>query len=589
MSYPILYSATETNFDHNGFGILGDCISCEVTEEANGIFELSMVYPSDGIHFEEISQRSIIKAKVDNFRKPQLFRIYQVNKDMSKNAKILAEHISYDLSGIPVSPFSALSAENALIGLKSNAAAPCEFDFWTNVDSKEKFEVSAPSSIRSCLGGHEGSIIDVYGGELEFDNYSIKLYNYRGINRGVSIRYGKNLTDIKQEQKCSNVVTGIYPYWILDAEGKKVFVELPEKIVQCPGTYNFVKIKTVDFSSDFSDPPTFDQLRKRAEKYIEENELGVPSVSLSISYAQLAQSQDYENLKVLERVELFDTVNVEFPEMGVYATAKVSKMVHDIIGERVKLVTIGSIKPNIVDTIVVQQKQIEKKPSRTFMKTIVESLTNTILGAKGGSVRLLDVDGDGEPDTLYIADHPEPTKATKVWRFNYEGWGASDNGYNGPFEMGATFNEGIVADFITTGTLDAQNVDVVNLIANSIVSGVLKSKDEKTYFNLDNDEIVTFNELGSVKISDGNVTLFDKSGSKQISLNQRYISAPDGIYSVGAELSFFGKTRGEIARFSINGDDFIIAVPNDDGVLTPLSPKWKSRTIGGETINYIGL
>jgi phage minor structural protein len=231
-----LYSATETNFDHNGIGILSACVSCEVTEEANGAFELAMTYPMDGIHFEKIGDKAIIKAKADQFRDPQLFRVYAISKPMSGIMTVLAEHISYDLSGIPVKPFSATSAAFALSGLKENAVVNCPFDFWTDKETQANFKVSVPSSIRSRLGGVSGSIIDVYGGEYEFDNYTVKLHNNRGMNRGVSIRYGKNLTDIKQEENCSSVATGVYPYWYVETDEGSALVELPERVVNAPGT-----------------------------------------------------------------------------------------------------------------------------------------------------------------------------------------------------------------------------------------------------------------------------------------------------------------------------------------------------------------
>ena len=302
MSYPILYRSTETEFDHNGFGILGDCVSCEVTEEANGIFELAMQYPMDGIHFEDIGERCIIKAKPDQFREPQLFRIYAISKPMSGIVTVLAEHISYDLSGIPVQPFSAESVIVALTGLKNNAVVDCPFEFWTDKSTSGKFSVPTPASIRSRLGGVAGSILDVYGGEYEFDNYTVKLYNNRGMNRGVSIRYGKNLTDIQQDQNCSNVATGIYPYWVSPENGE--LVELSEKIINAPGTYNFVKIRTVDFSQSFEEKPTEEQLRKTTENYIKNNNIGVPKVSMTISFAQLEQTEEYKNLPpVVKREE----------------------------------------------------------------------------------------------------------------------------------------------------------------------------------------------------------------------------------------------------------------------------------------------
>ena len=517
MSYPILYSATETNFDHNGIGILSACVSCEVTEEANGIFELAMQYPMDGVHFAEIGDRAIIKAKAHKFRDPQLFRVYAISKPMNGIVTVLAEHISYDLSGIPVKPFSADSVSLALTELKNNAVVNCPFNFWTDKATSANFKVSVPASIRSRLGGVAGSILDVYGGEYEFDNYTVKLHNNRGMNRGVSIRYGKNLTDIQQDQNCSNVATGVYPYWV-DSEGKTL-VELPERIVNAPGTYNFVKIRTLDLSSEFEKQPTVDQLRVRTESYIKANNIGVPVVSWSVSFEQLSKSEEYKHLALLERVSLFDTVNVEFPTLGVSATAKAVKVVYDVIADRVKSVTLGSVRANIADTIANQQAEIQKKPNKTFMEVAIENLTKTILGAKGGSVRFLDENGDGEPDTLYIADNPDPAQAVKVWRFNYEGWGASDNGYNGPFKLGATLKDGIVADFITSGQIDAALVKVINIVADNIVSGVLSSKDGKTFFDLASSKFVSGVSSGrKVEISNGAIEIATTDGSTVLAL-----------------------------------------------------------------------
>lgn len=473
MSYPILYSATETNFSSNGLGILGDCVSCEVTEEANGIFELAMQYPMSGIHYEDIADRSIIKAKADQFRAPQLFRVYAISKPMSGIVTVSAEHISYDLSGIPVAPFTAGSVSLALADLKNNAVTDCPFDFWTDKDTSGTFSVSVPASIRSRLGGVEGSILDVYRGEYEFDNYTVKLHNNRGMNRGVSIRYGKNLTDIKQEQNCASIATGIYPYWAGDVDGNTVLVELPEKIVNAPGTYDFVKIKTVDFTERFEAQPTVEQLRSAAESYVESNNIGIPTVSLTVSFAQLEQTDEYKHLKLLEQVLLFDTVNVEFPALGVSATAKAIKIVYDSLADRVKSITLGSTKANIADTVATQQQEIAKKPSISLVQSVAMTLTASILGAKGGAVRVLDTDGDGMTDTLYVSDNPDPALATKVWRWNYEGWAGSKTGYAGPFVLGATLEDGLLADSVTAA----------NLIAGTITS---KDSGETFFLDLDN-------------------------------------------------------------------------------------------------------
>ena len=474
MSYPILYSATETNFDHNGIGILSTCVSCEVTEEANGIFELAMTYPMDGVHFAEIGDRTIIKAKADQFRDPQLFRVYAISKPMSGIVSVFAEHISYELCGIPVSPFSASNVVSALQGLKDNAVVDCPFDFWTDKSTEAEFSTSVPASIRSRLGGSSGSILNVYTGEYEFDNYTVKLHNNRGMNRGVSIRYGKNLTNIQQNQNCSNVATGVYPYWAGNIDGSDIFVQLPEKIINAPGTYNFVKIKTIDFSKQFETQPSEEQLRAAAESYIENNNIGVPDVSLTVSFAQLEQSDEYKGMKLLERVSLFDDVNVVFPDLGVSATAKAVKLVYDVIADRVKTVAIGSVRSNIADTIVEQQKEIEKAPTMSDLERAKSAATSWLTNGKGYKVERVDANGN-TIDTLYM-DTPDINTAVNVLRIGQSGIGFSHNGVNGPYNSAWTIDGNFVADFITSGTLNAAKVNVVNLDASSINSGKLKSE-----------------------------------------------------------------------------------------------------------------
>lgn len=468
MSYPILYSATETNFDHNGIGTLSACVSCEVTEEANGIFELAMQYPMDGIHYENIADRAIIKSRADQFREPQLFRVYAISKPMNGIVTVLAEHISYDLSGIPVRPFSADGVILALEGLKNNSVIDCPFTFWTDKSANGNFSVIVPSSIRSRLGGVSGSILDVYGGEYEFDNYTVKLHNSRGMNRGVSIRYGKNLTDIQQDQNCSSVATGVYPYWV-DSDGANL-VELPEKIVPAPGTYNFVKIRTLDLSQSFETQPTVEQLRSKAENFVEANKIGIPDVSLTVSFAQLEQSDEYKNLKLLERVSLFDTVNVEFPALGVSATAKAVKIVYDSLANRVKSVTIGNVRANIADTIANQDGKLEetKKELKTDLQKAKEAATEWLTNGKGYKVERRDAYGNSI-DTLYM-DTPDIETAVNILRIGQSGIGFSHNGVNGPYESAWTIDGQFVADFITAGTLNAALVRVINLIAEKVVS-----------------------------------------------------------------------------------------------------------------------
>lgn len=464
---PILFPSTATEFKTHGLGVLTDAISCTVTEERNGAFELTMQYPDTGVHFDEITDRCIIYAIPSPYRAPQPFRIYRITRPMDGIIMVYAQHITYDLSGVPLNPFTAINAPDALSKLSLNAAVDSPFTFWTDKSTVASFAVSTPSSTRSVLGGSSGSILDVYGGEYEWDGFTVRLYGHRGYDNGVVISYGKNLTDIEQDRNISNVATGIYPYWT-NAEG--ALVTCDPKIVNAPGTYDFTRVVPVDFSNDFETQPTPTQLRARAEKYVEDNKIGIPKTSITASFVQLEQFPEYEDLALLEKCDLCDTVTIRYPQLGVEAKAEIVKIETDVLLERYNSVEIGDVRTNIADTIVGQQQEIKQKPSETYLREAVLALTETILGASGGAVRLLDTNNDGMPDTLYIADDPDPTKARKVWRFNHEGWGASKNGYNGPFSYGATLENGMVADFITAGTLNADLVNIVNLISDHVVS-----------------------------------------------------------------------------------------------------------------------
>lgn len=464
---PILFPSTATEFNTQGLGVLTDAISCTVTEERNGAFELTMQYPDTGVHFDEITDRCIIYAIPSPYRAPQPFRIYRITRPMDGIIMVYAQHITYDLSGVPLNPFTAINAPDALSKLSLNAAVDSPFTFWTDKSTVASFSVSTPSSTRSVLGGSSGSILDVYGGEYEWDGFTVRLYGHRGYDNGVVISYGKNLTDIEQDRNISNVATGIYPYWT-NAEG--ALVTCDPKIVNAPGTYDFTRVVPVIFSNDFETQPTPAQLQARAEKYVEDNKIGIPKTSITASFVQLEQFPEYEDLALLEKCDLCDTVTIRYPQLGVEAKAEIVKIETDVLLERYNSVEIGDVRTNIADTIVGQQQEIKQKPSETYLREAVLALTETILGASGGAVRLLDTNNDGMPDTLYIADDPDPTKARKVWRFNHEGWGASNNGYNGPFSYGATLENGMVADFITAGTLNADLVNITNLISDHVVS-----------------------------------------------------------------------------------------------------------------------
>lgn len=222
-----LFPSNATDFTTNGLGYLPDATECTVTEERNGAFELEMKYPVSGKRYSDILLRSIIVAKPNPYDDPQPFRIYEISRPMKGLVTVKAAHISYDMNGIPVDPCSVVngSITAALEALKASTIVPCPFILWTDkTTSNATFEVSSPTGLRACLGGSEGSILDVFKGEYKFDKYMVRLYSERGTNRGVSIRYGKNLTDLTQDENCENVYTGVHGFWSGEVDGSNVVV-----------------------------------------------------------------------------------------------------------------------------------------------------------------------------------------------------------------------------------------------------------------------------------------------------------------------------------------------------------------------------
>lgn len=492
---PILYTSTTSTFANNGVGLLSDAVSCVVAEERNGAFELTMEYPVSGIHYSDITARAIIVAKPNPTAEAQPFRVYRTEKPIGGVITVYAEHISYDLTGIPVSRFTASSLAAALTGLKTNAATNCPFTFWTDKVVASSFSVEAPSSMRSLLGGTQGSILDTYGGEYEFDRYTVRLWGSRGADRGVQIRYGKNLTDLTQEENIQSTYTGIYPYFFSDVDGS--YIELPEKILSV-GTYNYSRVLTVDFSGDFESAPTVDQLRARAQSYISANHIGVPRVSLSVSFVQFEQTEEYKELALLERVSLCDTVSVEFADLGVSASAKVVRTEYDVLLDRYVTVEIGDARSTIADTIAAQSEEIKDLPDSTEIQRAATRATALITGNLGGYVVIHSSTGSSQPDEILIMDTPDISTATKVWRWNSGGLGYSSTGYNGPYGLAMTIDGSIVANFITSGAL----------LANVITAGILQSNDGSTF--------VLDLEGGSLSMKDAtiqavNVTVYKRS------------------------------------------------------------------------------
>lgn len=489
---PILFSEASTQFNTNGLGRLSDAISCTVKEERNGQYELEMYYPATGAHFDDIANRAIIVALPYRDADPQPFRIYQISRPIGGKVRINARHISYDLAKNTAMPFSVEASSTAcyqtLQGLKTNAVETCPFTFETDVQTMAPYKQSIPSTIRQRLGGIEGSVLDQFGGEYEWDGYTVKLLRSRGSDNGVVLRYGKNITDLTQEEIISETITGVVPYWS-NMDSTEV-VTLPEKAVYSSHASSYSEHLTVplDLSDDFDEAPTEIQLRTAAEVYITKHDIGVPTVSIKVSFVNLKDTIEYKDMESLQNVHLCDTLTVQFEKLGINTTAKVSAYEWDVLGEKYNEINVGTIKPSLASTINDQNAQT------------VASIDSTKIAAGKATAWLSSGDGylvavkgpTGEWKELLAMDTPDIETAEKIMMLNEQGLGGTTGGISGNFNVAIMIDGTIVADAVKTG--------------------ILTDQEDKFYLNMETGELVMKDGTFSGLITGSVVRFGDDTG-----------------------------------------------------------------------------
>lgn len=350
--FPLLYASNEVSFDNNGKGALYDCLACEVTEELNGRYELQMTYPIDGIHFDEIELRSIILCKPNMVDRVQPFRVYRITKPMNGKVKIYAEHISYDLNGIPMNPFSVLNLADAIKAFNENAQIENSFVMYTNKSEVKPMTISKPISYRAALGGTDQSLLETYGGEFRFDWYDIYYLNQRGTNTGVELRYGKNLQNVEQDSNMSSTFSGVLAYWT-DGEGNS---SVQSDIIYASQEHTYDKIYSLDATEHFENKPSKEELNTYAQDYISEYHPEIPEFSITVQYQ--------DNPELMEAIGLGDYVSVIFTKLGVNGTAECTKTVYDALKRRYKSINLGEVQNRVASTfsnIVTQLTQTRQK------------------------------------------------------------------------------------------------------------------------------------------------------------------------------------------------------------------------------------
>lgn len=366
---PILYDKFETQFNHNGLGRLRDAVSCTVTEERNGIYELDFEYPMTGQNFDEIQIGRIVAVEHDDSGDVQPFDIVSYTRPINGVVTFHCVHVSYRQSYLTVNGSNISSLSAALTRLKDNASPSNPFTYWTDKTSTGYVGAfdGVPKTVRSMLGGVEGSLLDTYGGEYEWDKFTVKLWSQRGQYRDFAIRYGINMMDYQDETDSSSCYSSCIPYW---TDGTTTVVGDKQTLSNRPPSGRDACIP-MDVSEKFESQPTKAQVNAMGLSVLNGGQPYLPAQNITVSFVRLQDTPEYAQFSSLLRCGLCDTVKVIFPDYQSSGNYKIVKTVWDVLGERYEEMELGDLSISLSEALGISDIQ---KDSKSTIEQIISKL-----------------------------------------------------------------------------------------------------------------------------------------------------------------------------------------------------------------------
>lgn len=500
MSTIILHDKKNNNWSSLGIGPLSDAINPLVTREKNGMYELSFKYPVDAPMFKELKVGRWVVADAGPTIQAQSQRleIAEITKPIDGIVTVYCEHYRYQLlrSIVKVgSIYKDIPAQTALNQLRNQMEPKGDFTFYSDVSTRSSVDFTDPakfSNAQEVLGGVRGSILDNFGGEYVFNNNQVRLMAQAGSEKNVIIAYGKNLTDITQEESIENTYTSVYGWAKVGNGDEEKIITLPETHLDSEyvGNYTQRRIQMVDFSD--KEPKDVAALRSQIQAYIKNNNVGIPKVSIKASYVDLASSVMDEQLKNLEMIDLCDWVTVVFNQLEINTSAQIVKTVWNVALDQYESVELGEARTDFSKVLDDAQPDVGAINNKIdWLEKAQKEASDIIKNPGKGHVVIYPSLAD--PQEWLIMDTTNINTAQKVWRWNVGGLGFSSTGHNGTYELAMTNNGAIVADRMTTGTLRA-----INIIGVAISGSTFETTGEK----------------GKILISGGEIKFQDRTGKE---------------------------------------------------------------------------
>ena len=552
---PILYEANAVDFNNNGLGALTEAMFSQVTEERNGIFELSVVYPMSGKLYDRISEHMLLKVKPNKVDDPHVFRIYSlqidsiaqtVSIDASTKSNELVNNLVKDLAIENTTPQVALDL------MKQFLVLPTDYDFISDITSSNSTRWTNRNPL-NCIAGEEGSLVDVFGGEIKRGNRTIWLYANRGVDNPNIIRHGKNLQGFTVEYSTKGMATAILPYFNEKTEESSETQMVYGDIVysQYANNYPFLYLVAMDYSSEEEVTDLATLNTKASQYFTEHNGIDKPSMSATVDMQDLSDSSEYKRFKSLEHIQLCDTVTVYSKKHKVNLTAKVTKIIFDTLLEKNVSLELGSIRTSLTDSI--------KQGYTNTIQDLQQNIYQTIETAANGKNRVFR--GVEEPVTGMIKND--------VWYKPVN---------DGEIEMyvfdGTTWNKEAYSADSLGGTVNFANINAINLNLDALTTATITGANmwlnlvtgEMQFTNPDTGDLMTLKQ-GRLEYQTGDSIYYQYYDANGLTVRASDSNTGDGLNAgmtlIGNKTYFdflkTGSTSDFDVRFVFNEDD----LPND--------------------------
>ena len=370
---PILYDTNETAFVNNGLARLHDCVSCIVTEERNGIYECDFEYPVTGANFDLIQVGRIVAVTHDDTGDVQPFDIVSYTKPIDGIVTFHCTHISYRQCYITcTAPKDSIGTINdAWYQFYNNVSPSNPFTYnWYDLPTQFGYMAAAdglPHSVRQMLGGMEGSVIDTFGGEFEFDKWNVKLYAARGTVRDFSIRYGVNMLEYNDELDSEGSYSSCVPYW---ANGEEIVIG-NRTLSNGSTVTGRGECVPLDLTDKFETKPTKTQLQNMAKSYMNANHTFLAGQTITVSFVRLQDMGEYADFQNLLTCRLCDTINVIFPDYKTQGQFKIVKTVWNVLEKRFEEMELGTLSASLAEALGLTTQA--DKTSSVFSSLTVEN------------------------------------------------------------------------------------------------------------------------------------------------------------------------------------------------------------------------